>query len=535
MTIQDRGIFRIEKNENITVAGKVGDRPFSLENNQHALELQIPAGTHEIALNLLITGGSEWKFLTLWNGKDLYKNTLVTTERPKSYEKYSYNLMNITIILLLVSLLGLWIYSTIKTLQLTLFQLFWISSSSSLLFFLGQHNFLDRICVTLLVLGLLIPIQEHHKNSKVAYLLIGLPWVSYFVGLNFNSLGLFNLYTPGDDFTSYQGLAYTIFFEGEWFRGGSNFFDLQPLYRWIVGLLHCLFGDTSTGEKFLDTLSVSIMGMFVLHVVHECTKNFKYALASMVIFLMVFTIGVNYYHIGKGLQEIVGSTFAYSMGFFILKYYRYNSKRYLIFGGLFAMLSFFTRMDYLPFVLVLTFALSIPLSTPTRDWFSVLLDFKKIRYQAILFNVSACIVGFLILSLHGKIYGGMFRPHPFHFLTDSQDYSFLVVLDSILRIATVHEPYILNPVKNIRAMLVTVGCASALLSLMKMPLFGRLPMTLSFACLGGFVFTIIVPYWNAYCGRFSIHIIPLAVSLSLCLFFLIFERFKSHRLLSSKI
>jgi hypothetical protein len=55
-----------------------------------------------------------------------------------------------------------------------------------------------------------------------------------------------------DDWLAYQVAGYRIFMGGYWLEGGSTAFDYQPLYRWISGALHMVFGDSSAGEIVVD-------------------------------------------------------------------------------------------------------------------------------------------------------------------------------------------------------------------------------------------------------------------------------------------
>ena len=57
----------------------------------------------------------------------------------------------------------------------------------------------------------------------------------------------------------YQRFAYRIVMQGYWLEGGSTVFYFQAFYRWIVGLLHVVFGDSSVGEWYLGR-SVSAGG-----------------------------------------------------------------------------------------------------------------------------------------------------------------------------------------------------------------------------------------------------------------------------------
>ena len=60
------------------------------------------------------------------------------------------------------------------------------------------------------------------------------------------------IYGFGHDYWMYQRFAYRIVMQGYWLEGGSTVFYFQPFYRWIVGLLHVVFGDSSAGEWYWD-------------------------------------------------------------------------------------------------------------------------------------------------------------------------------------------------------------------------------------------------------------------------------------------
>ena len=50
--------------------------------------------------------------------------------------------------------------------------------------------------------------------------------------------------------------------QGYWLEGGEKTFWFQPLYRWITGALHLVFGDSSVGEVYWDAACL-LAGGFV--------------------------------------------------------------------------------------------------------------------------------------------------------------------------------------------------------------------------------------------------------------------------------
>jgi hypothetical protein len=78
-------------------------------------------------------------------------------------------------------------------------------------------------------------------------------------------------------------------------------------------------------------------------------------------------------------------------------------------------------------------------------------------------------------------------------------------------IVTVQDP----PRFDIRAVLVVAGVIAAAGALLNAPFLRRLPLSLVVCCLGAIAGGL-VARGVAYPGRFSIHLIPMAVALSVC-------------------
>ena len=99
--------------------------------------------------------------------------------------------------------------------------------------------------------------------------MIGVPWMVFVIVCSARAAGRFVLYDWGHDYWMFQRFAYRIVMQGYWLEGGSPTFWFQPLYRWIAGLLHVVFGDSNIGEWFWDGACLLAGSMFSYRVVRH--------------------------------------------------------------------------------------------------------------------------------------------------------------------------------------------------------------------------------------------------------------------------
>lgn len=134
--------------------------------------------------------------------------------------------------------------------------------------FVASH--LMRWSMTALAAAVFVPVPERRKTLRGAFVLIGIPWLVFIAVASFDHVGRFSLYSAGDDFWTFQRLAYRIFLQGYWLEGGEITFWFQPGYRWIAGAWHMVFGDSSIGEFFWDGACLLAIALFA----HEATGRF---------------------------------------------------------------------------------------------------------------------------------------------------------------------------------------------------------------------------------------------------------------------
>jgi len=225
----------------------------------------------------------------------------------------------VTPLLVTVLLLG-WAVSSLRTIRPTVWEFAWVGVAALVMGTAGllcQDRAL-RLAVLLLFSVLFLPVSQRLRNLRGAFLLLGVPWLSVFVVNHLWQVGRFTLYPLGDDWLNYQVLAHRIFMQGYWLEGGERAFFHQPLYRWVLGILHVLFGDSSIGEVYWDAVGLLIGALFCGFLVKRLA-GFRWGMAATVTVLATVTIGPNWYMVGRGLTEITALTFASLAGFSLLR------------------------------------------------------------------------------------------------------------------------------------------------------------------------------------------------------------------------
>src|SRR5882672_8004922 len=105
---------------------------------------------------------------------------------------------------------------------------------------------------------------------------------------------------------------------GFWLEGGSKVFDYQPLYRWMSGLLHFVFGDSSVGEAYWDATCL-LLGALVAFALVRPAAGFRWAMAAAATTLATFSLGTIWYFAGRGLSEVAAAGWAFLAALALLR------------------------------------------------------------------------------------------------------------------------------------------------------------------------------------------------------------------------
>ena len=472
----------------------------SVDGGPDVESMAIDAGTHLVAVDAVLTG-DRWRFVPQWNGADLWKQSALTatTRRPAAVDVRLGSWIRILPTLIVLGLLLSWAIAALADVR-DPWTLGWSAAMSLLVAGLVLANRVDtaRFVLAALVTAAVVPVSGKWQNLRGAFLLVGVPWLVFVAACAAPAVGRFVLYESGDDYWMFQRFAYRIVMQGYWLEGGSPTFWFQPLYRWIVGLLHVTFGDSSVGEWFWDGACLLAGSLFAFAVV-ERAAGFRAGIVAAVLPLAIFALGTPHYLIGRGLSEISSAGLIYLAAIFALRASE-GSLRAALAAGIFATLGFYTRLNNLPM------AFGVGVFAWRRG---------DLRPAA---TIAATIaLGVLLFALRTWHYTGIFSVfygtqrellaiwQPGTSLTEGLRRT----IDSVLMVLTVNDP----PRFDVRAIPVLAGALIAVGAAARAPKLRDVPWRMVIFFLSAIVGAFITR-GTAYAGRFSIHIIPIACAIA---------------------
>lgn len=520
LTVSNAGTLSVVTARGVVLEGDVDGQPLAASGGSTAA-LELASGAHTVNLRVALAG-RDWKFVPLWNDADVFSAAITTTEPAAGLTIAALRLGRWIAPALLIGLLLLWTSSAMMAFAPGLGVLAAVAALAAIMAVAGSagdNSTLARLSVASLVAAIAVRVPERLRNARGSWLLIGVPWLAMIAAKALPLVGRFTLYLPGDDAQTYQRFASRIFMEGFWLEGGQPTFWNQPLYRWILGVLHVLFGDSSAGEMVWDGFGVLAGAMFAFAALNR-TGGFRFGVSAAVAVLLTFVLGPNWYLLGRGLSEISALLWMSLAGCCLIASSETSARDGLL-AGAFGALAFYTRMNLLPFVLAFG-ALAIAWTVAAESAFDPRRWWRGVRPRVAVAYYAALAVGLCAFAARTWYFTGAFSL----FAGTSLDINSLGLAsslgawaswdvwrrtaESVLMVVTVQDP----PRFDWRSLLVVTGVGVSLLALLRAPVARRLPLGIVVACLsalaGGFVVR-----GSAYPGRFSIHLIPIAVTVSM--------------------
>jgi hypothetical protein len=356
-----------------------------------------------------------------------------------------------------------------------------------------------------------IPVRARLRNLNGAFLMIGVPWLAFFAAHSFARIGRFSIFST-DDWLAYQAAGYRIVINGYWLEGGTPTFDYQPLYRWMTGLLHLVFGDSSVGEVYWDAACLLTGALLAFHLV-RATAGFRWGLVAAAATLSTYLIGTPWYFVGRGLSEIAAAGWAFLAMLFMLRA-RHGRMRWMAAATAMAVLMFLSRLNHLLWVALLP-AMLISFRVPVSR-VALVSAWPSARLLAV--YAGGCLAALLLFMTRTWYYTGAFslfhgtslrhndtglRPWT---LLDGEVWS--RVGHSLAAFAWMNEP----PRPDVRSVVMVAGCLIGVAALAQVPVVRRLPAALVLTAAGAAIGAL-VAHAHGYPGRFSIHAVPLASAL----------------------
>ncbi|MGH9203039.1 MAG: hypothetical protein ACRD2A_17575, partial [Vicinamibacterales bacterium] len=376
----------------------------------------------------------------------------------------------------------------------------WLLGSAALaaaLALWGDANW-HRAAGVLTLAASVIPVAGRLRNLRGAFLLLGVPWLTFFSVWSLGQIGRFSIYV-GDDWLTYQVAGHRIYMQGYWLEGGNATFDFQPLYRWITGAFHLIFGDSNVGEVYWDASMLLSGALLAFHIVRKAA-GFRWGVFAGSAALATFTVNTTWHFIGRGLSEIAAAGWAF-LAMFLLLRGRRGGLTWAMSAAFCAVLMFYTRLNHLVFGPFLA-AMVLPLgagATPAGLAHAV----GHVRRSVLAIFTVGFSIGVLLFALRTWYFTGVFsvfygtslrhndtglRPWT---LVDGEVWSRIV--HSLWALVWMNEPS--RP--DLRALVMATGAVVAIAAIVQLPIARRVPAALLIATIGatmGSVFAHAHPY-----------------------------------------
>ena len=506
LTVPEDGILHLEIGADMTAALRVDGGP-------ETGEARLAPGTHTINISASLTG-DRWRFRPTFNGRGVFAGPVAPTlKRPSAAELAIRPWLSWIPMALVAGFIGAWIASAlIRAGDPAL--ILWSAIASSGIGWLVMRDGVDggRWTIAALVCAAALPLRSRVRNTFGAFIAIGIPWLTFVVVASLPLIGRFTLYTWGDDWWTFQRYAYRIVMQGYWLEGGSATFWFQPLYRWIAGLLHVVFGDSSVGEWYWDGACLLAGSLFSYHVVRRY-GGFRWGLIAAVAPIALVAASHERVFLGRGLSEISSAGLIYLAASLAMRSRRQRMGASAI-AGLVATLGFYTRLN-LPFAVAVA-AFAVPLSIPVAAAFRPWPWLRRVDWRTALGVTTALGLGLLLFAWRTWHYTGVFsvtygtaRGHLAVWQAGLPIGEYLRrATGSVMMVLTLNDPARYDPY----ALPVLGGAAVAVLSLIGVPRLRTVPLALVLF----FVATLagaLVARGTAYAGRFSLHAIPVTCAL----------------------
>ena len=520
-----RGELIIESGESMSTAMVIDGKGVDAISPTRQ-QVMIEPGRHFIQVKSHLVS-NRWAFVPLWNGVPIGSRGFVrtTTSVPATGDARMRGLLSWLIQIGVAALVVGWLVAFAVTWRDPV-SLGFALAASVVVGWLGAHPADNYVMtpwaswsITALGLAAFLNVPKSHQTLKGAFVLIGIPWLTFITAVHASHVGRFSFYAGGDDMWMFQRFAYRIYLQGYWLQGGEPTFWFQPFYRWIAGALHMLFGDSSMGEFWWDAICLLVSGLLAFQVV-AAANGFRWGLAAVVLCLTIVMQGPPWIFVGLGLSDIASAGFIY-LAALILVSARLRGSVPLgtaIGAGLVATVGFYTRLNNLPMALA-SAAFAIPVLVPASALWRPATWWPQISWTTLLGVSGVIALGLVFFAWRTWYYTGIFsvahgttwHNHALWQAGQPVLTNLSAMASSVMMVLTFNDP----PRFAWYAVPLLVGAIVALGAVLQMPLLREVPLPLAVfflvACSGA-----LAARGVAYAGRFSLHLLGAGCALTVC-------------------
>lgn len=473
------------------------------------------AGTQPVEYSMTL-GSDPWVFDPVVDGKSVWAAPLVTTSPPSALDRllapWAWVVVPTLCFIMLAPLLG----AAAAPIATSPRALAWVAAAPLFAVALAQAPIAawHRAAGAVTLGALVARVPPAHRTVQTAAWILGVPWLAFFAASSTGLVGHFSAYSM-DDWLAYQLAGYRIFMNGHWLEAGTAAFDYQPLYRWITGALHLVFGDSSVGEVYWDASCLLIGALLAFDVV-RAAAGFQWGIAAAAMTLTTLTLATPWHVIGRGLSEISAAAFAWLAAASLIRA-RDGGVKWAVVAAVMAALMFYARLNHLLWAPCLI-ALLLPRDTGS-DLASVRGALSRVPWRlaaTYLGGFAVALVAFMTRTYYFTGHFSLFygtalskndtglRPWT---MFDAEVWS--KVGHSLMGLLFMNEP----PAPDVRSAVLVTGAMVVLIALLPVSLARRIPVALVLVTVTGAISAWLV-HSHAYPGRFTVHLIPFASALT---------------------
>ena len=217
---RDAGRLHFDTDASMRVSAQIDGRPVGDE-------AQVAPGLHIVAIDADLTG-EQWRLMPLWNGEELWGRVTTTVEYPSRFNLLARPWVRWIPLVIASALLLAWLVFALLWVG-DLAVLAWAAGASLVI---GSLIAIDRVdlarwAIAALAGAVLIPVPPRLRNLRGAFVMVGIPWMTFVLVSSAPAIGRWVLYSVGDDHWMFQRFAYRIVMQGYWLEGGSETFWFQ--------------------------------------------------------------------------------------------------------------------------------------------------------------------------------------------------------------------------------------------------------------------------------------------------------------------
>lgn len=509
------GELVLETGADMTVTGRIDAEEVHAANGA-PIRATLAPGSHHLWLQSTFAG-ERWRFVPQFNGRDVFAwPTITSTAASSRWRTRVASLLSLLATALVLAIVLAWIGSAVRRTRLPGPAAAWVTVSTLAACWLAVRPGVERFAGPMLLGAFLVPMPPRLRTVRGMFALLGVPWLAFFVTRSLAQIGRFSVYSA-DDWLAYQVAGYRIVMGGYWLEGGSRAFDYQPLYRWISGVLHLIFGDSSVGELYFDAACLLAGGLLAFELA-KMASGFRAGVLAGAMTLATFTISTIWYFVGRGLSEIAAAGIAFLAASFLLRA-RLGRMTSAVAAGSLAVAMFYTRLNHLAFAAGLL-ALMLRVRTPA-SWPSLARASRHVRLQSVAAYTAVFSGGLLLFAARTWWYTGVFslfygtalknNDIGLRLTTLGAPAVWRAVSHSLSSLIWMNEP----PRPDVRAAWVALGAVLAVGALLQIPRLKQLPASVALVCVAAGISALFVHTHN-YPGRMSVHLVPFAAVLTTC-------------------